>query len=97
MDSKLAKKSSFDYVALDVDDKLEKQIQKIKLVFIKKTLKILINSINRVISELTAEQINYMVLRDVNYFVEIFAGQCVSIGLKKHLSPKKHIINFSPS
>jgi hypothetical protein len=40
----------------------------------------------RVISALTAEQIHYMVLSDVNYFFDIFSGQCVSILFKERLS-----------
>jgi hypothetical protein len=34
---------------------------------------------------LTAEQIHYMVLSDVNYFFDIFSGQCVSIFFKEKL------------
>ena len=32
---------------------------------------------SRRISDLGLELINYMVLRDINYFLDIYAGECV--------------------
>ncbi|CAF0748399.1 unnamed protein product [Brachionus calyciflorus] len=56
---KLKPKRECVYEAVEWNPKLEKEIEKLKI-----------------IGDLTPKQIEYMVLRDVNYFIDIFSGNC---------------------